>query len=68
MTTAKLTSIQERSRRSYAILAEDLMERDVCSCGGGDALSTMVKQGGCVITLWPCHFTLKKYLRAKEKL
>jgi hypothetical protein len=32
MTIAKSTSIQERSR-SYAILAEDLMERDVCSCG-----------------------------------
>ncbi len=26
------------------------------------------KNKGCVITLWPCHFTLKKDLKAKEEL
>jgi hypothetical protein len=32
MTTAKSTSIQERSR-SYSILLQDLMKRGVCMCG-----------------------------------
>ncbi len=22
---------------------------------------------GCGVTLWPCHFTIKKYLKAKEE-
>jgi hypothetical protein len=42
MTTAKWTSIQERSR-IHAILLQDLMRRGVCWCGGGDALRLMFK-------------------------
>jgi hypothetical protein len=38
MTTAKWTSIQERSR-IHAILMQDLMKRGVCSCGAGDGLT-----------------------------
>ncbi len=29
---------------------------------------TSTKNKGCVVTLWPCHFTFKKYLTAKEEL
>jgi hypothetical protein len=38
MTTAKWTSIQERSK-IHAILLQDLMKRGVCRCRGGDAIS-----------------------------
>jgi len=53
MTTAKWTSIQERSR-IYAILLQDVTKRGVCRCGGGDALSEQLLDEDVILsTLHP---------------
>jgi len=31
-------------------------------------MELLQKTRGVSVTLWPCHFTLKKYLKAKEEL
>jgi hypothetical protein len=49
MTTAKSTSVQERSR-IHAILLQGLMKRGVCRCGGEDAL----RASPAVLSMWPC--------------